>query len=199
MRTERVLFPRFPAILVSPCPGIQHSPDFRFVLPFPFVHSFFSLIFFIFLSRFSIFHLLFSPFSFFYLLSGFPLILPIHLIIISHKVYLFSPELFYMILHKFRQKGHTLMENTCNHDTAQPASTPSPVAETGRPKDCSGRLETEIRTYDLLDSLNIPTPASTTKPHSRSMPATVLTRSSGSTSARISFSAMRRRQNFIFF
>ena len=61
-----------------------------------------------------------------------------------------------MILHKFRQKGHTLMENTCNHDTAQPASTPSPVAETGRPKDCSGRLETEIRTYDLLDSLNIP-------------------------------------------
>ena len=48
------------------------------------------------------------------------------------------------------------MENTCNHDTAQPASTPSPVAETGRPKDCSGRLETEIRTYDLLDSLNIP-------------------------------------------
>lgn len=61
-----------------------------------------------------------------------------------------------MILHKFRQKGHTLMENTCNYDTAQPASTPSPVAETGRPKDCSGRLETEIRTYDLLDSLNIP-------------------------------------------
>ena len=29
---------------------------------------------------------------FFYLLSGFPLILPIHLIIISHKVYLFSPN-----------------------------------------------------------------------------------------------------------
>ena len=26
---------------------------------------------------------------------------------------------------------------------------------TGRPGDCSGRLEKEIRVYDLLDSLNI--------------------------------------------
>ena len=31
-----------------------------------------------------------------------------------------------------------------------------PVAESGRPKDVTGRIETEIRTYDLLDSLNIP-------------------------------------------
>ena len=30
------------------------------------------------------------------------------------------------------------------------------VAESGRPKDVTGRIETEIRTYDLLDSLNIP-------------------------------------------
>ena len=30
------------------------------------------------------------------------------------------------------------------------------VAESGRPKDDTGRIETEIRTYDLLDSLNIP-------------------------------------------
>lgn len=28
--------------------------------------------------------------------------------------------------------------------------------QTGRPSDCSGRLPVEIRTYDLLDSLNIP-------------------------------------------
>ena len=32
----------------------------------------------------------------------------------------------------------------------------TPVAESGRPKDVTGRIETEIRTYDLLDSLNIP-------------------------------------------
>lgn len=30
------------------------------------------------------------------------------------------------------------------------------ILETGRPADCSGRLEKEIRCYDLLDSLNIP-------------------------------------------
>ena len=34
--------------------------------------------------------------------------------------------------------------------------TNTPVAESGRPKDVTGRIETEIRTYDLLDSLNIP-------------------------------------------
>lgn len=32
----------------------------------------------------------------------------------------------------------------------------SPVLYTGRPEDLSGRLEKEIRTYDLLDSLKIP-------------------------------------------
>ena len=31
-----------------------------------------------------------------------------------------------------------------------------PVLHTGRPADCSGRLEKEIRTYDLLDELQIP-------------------------------------------
>ena len=31
-----------------------------------------------------------------------------------------------------------------------------PVLYTGRPADCSGRLEKEIRTYDLLDELQIP-------------------------------------------
>ena len=31
----------------------------------------------------------------------------------------------------------------------------TPIYE-GRPEDCSGRLEKEIRTYDLLDSLSIP-------------------------------------------
>ena len=34
--------------------------------------------------------------------------------------------------------------------------TNTPVAESGRPKDVTGRIEAEIRTYDLLDSLNIP-------------------------------------------
>ena len=31
-----------------------------------------------------------------------------------------------------------------------------PVLYTGRPADCTGRLEKEIRTYDLLDELQIP-------------------------------------------
>lgn len=31
-----------------------------------------------------------------------------------------------------------------------------PVLYTERPADCSGRLEKEIRTYDLLDELQIP-------------------------------------------
>ena len=31
-----------------------------------------------------------------------------------------------------------------------------PVLYTGRPVDCTGRLEREIRTYDLLDELQIP-------------------------------------------
>ena len=31
-----------------------------------------------------------------------------------------------------------------------------PVLYTGRPVDCTGRLEKEIRTYDLLDELQIP-------------------------------------------
>ena len=31
-----------------------------------------------------------------------------------------------------------------------------PVLYTGHPADCTGRLEKEIRTYDLLDELQIP-------------------------------------------
>lgn len=50
------------------------------------------------------------------------------------------------------QKGHTFMEN----HTVQTKSASVLTVESGRPKDVSGRLETEIRTYDLLDSLHIP-------------------------------------------
>ena len=42
--------------------------------------------------------------------------------------------------------GKQIMNNETN----------TPVAESGRPKNVTGRIETEIRTYDLLDSLNIP-------------------------------------------
>ena len=42
--------------------------------------------------------------------------------------------------------GKQIMNNETN----------TPVAESGRPKNVTGRIEAEIRTYDLLDSLNIP-------------------------------------------
>ena len=65
-----------------------------------------------------------------------------------------------------------------------------PVLYTGRPENCSGRLEKEIRTYDLLDELQIP--------YWR-LDHDAMTWMSGwiSRSAKICFCAMPRRPSFI--
>ena len=69
-----------------------------------------------------------------------------------------------------------------------------PVLYTGRPADCTGRLEKEIRTYDLLDELQIPYWRLDPPPLTPAM-----TWMSGWTlrSARTCFSAMPRKPIFI--
>ena len=73
-----------------------------------------------------------------------------------------------------------------------------PVAESGRPKDVTGRIETEIRTYDLLDSLNIPYMRFDHEAAFTIDACTGADEVLGSISARTSSSATPRRRNSTF-
>ena len=68
----------------------------------------------------------------------------------------------------------------------------------GRPTDCSGRLEREVRVYDLLDKLELNTNAPTTRKQTRWKSATRLTKFSTQSFAKIFFSATDNKQSFIF-